>query len=381
MPLSLRRWSPLALALLMPTAIVVAGCTPKGSTNCTPCVSSGPTASSAAPPPSSSAASPARGAVDADGRPASCRPTDRSAVIAKLATRPKPTRSNPVASRWLEQCEKADGYGADDESSRNPFCPATGDPLPSPPATHPHCPTNANDEVRWLSSRPVVPFARLQDGRLTTAGSACCASWSRRGEVLLAVDDWGQPIRKHTVASGDGYDVTDCFELILEPEPQGAVLFVSTGYEPRPSFEWKPTQAQQNALRETLFTYHRVLVEEGEVAEATRAAATSARFFSMDADRECKMLGYAAVGGLSTTIWQLPKGGAWSLMYQRAPSSFDFTAYTTVFNPIAILDMDRSGVPEVVVRFDDRISWFDFALRFNGSHWEVGAESVGGATL
>ncbi len=352
----------MALGLLVASAIVAAGCTPSAGRVAVPLNTTG----------------------DSSDRTASCAEATEATTARRQLTERKP-QSNTIVSRWLEQCRETDGV-----VDGNPFCAGAGDPWPIHPVTDPLCPRNVKDEIRWLSARPVVPFARVRDGQLATAGPACCVSWWRRDEAWLAVDRWGQPIRKHTVTSGDGYDVTECIEMILEPEPRKAVLFVSTGHEPGPSFEWKPTKAQKTALRETLSTYHRVLVEEGRVAEATKVGAASAQFFTMDANWECKMLGYAAVGGLSTTIWQLPEGGPWSLVYQRAPTSFDSrdwgrstlgTTSGTLFNPIAVLDMDGSGIPEVVVRYDARFSYSDFALRFNGSYWEEGAEGVGGATL
>ena len=87
------------------------------------------------------------------------------------------------------------------------------------------------------------------------------------------------------------------------------------------------------------------------------------------------------MGGLSTTIWQLPEGGAWGLVSQRAPTSFDNAGHSTLVSPIAVLDMDGSGLPEVVLRYDEGQSYSDFALRFDGSRWGVAAMGIGGATL
>lgn len=88
---------------------------------------------------------------------------------------------------------------------------------------------------------------------------------------------------------------------------------------------------------------------------------------------------YAAVGGRFLVIAKLEEPARWvatALLLRVGASDY------VVYRPVAALDVDGDGVPELVVHWNGGDSWADVLYRLddNGWNWELVAESVGGST-
>jgi hypothetical protein len=80
------------------------------------------------------------------------------------------------------------------------------------------------------------------------AGDRCCAPWARTGARWRAVDASGQIAGEVRIAGGEGYDVTQCYELEFAATSGslGVGLFVeaSSGWRPPPPATWTPAAAE-----------------------------------------------------------------------------------------------------------------------------------------
>lgn len=157
----------------------------------------------------------------------------------------------------LVLCLTACASGARPEPSR-PFV-NTGDPLPERPVEDARCPAG----VRWIATDPHDPFFVVGEDGVTEAGQPCCAPWSRPGSTWLTVGRYGEIAGKATLSGGEGYDVTQCYELsfdVTEGSP-GVGLYVSEGWRPpTTSVRWEPTEPQRQALARFIVDAEKLLL-------------------------------------------------------------------------------------------------------------------------
>ena len=105
----------------------------------------------------------------------------------------------------------------------------TGDSLPKKPVADAQC--HDGKGVRWLAHEPITPLAIVRKGSIVEAGQHCCAPWARKGSHWFSIDSMGQIAGTFEVAGGEGYDVTQCYELSMKALQGnvGAGLYVNAG--------------------------------------------------------------------------------------------------------------------------------------------------------
>lgn len=261
----------------------------------------------------------------------------------------------------------------------------TGDPLPAHATETDAC--RGGD--RWLDSDPHVPLAIVDNDGLHAADD-CCASWAHAGDQWTSVDAWGAPTGTHAVTGGEGYDVTQCYELGFD----GAASLMVRGDQPwraPASAAWVPDAAARDAAFTLADTLDRALARTPVTIspdQVTPESPVEARavFFemaAMDNDPEAPTR-FVAIGGRSLAIAGLDAGGAWRILYLDASWGFDQAYIGDIYKVIGVFDMDGDGFPEVIVHRNAGDSWDDLVLGCDHDSsartWREGPESVGGST-
>ncbi|MBL8685359.1 MAG: hypothetical protein JNK05_39635 [Myxococcales bacterium] len=257
--------------------------------------------------------------------------------------------------------------------------PETGDPIPSvAPRTGARL-----QATRWLGRAPHVPLVAIDGERsLEYVGEQSCLPWSLRGARWRSVDAWGQFAGRATTAGGEGYAVTNCYELdlALTEGTAGSGLYVNedSPWTPPPSARFEPTAEQQTALQRMLAQYDALHVRRFTVdGDAQRDDRRVMYFRTRDANGEDRS--FAVIGGRSLLIARL-EAREWRLVFQQRSSAH---AGPSAFSLVAVFDMDRDGTPEVVVHHDEFDGgWDDVIYRSDdhGASWGESYQSVGGST-
>lgn len=260
----------------------------------------------------------------------------------------------------------------------------TGDPLPEGPVADGDCPAG---DARWLGFDPHVPFAVTSRGEIETAGVACCAPWAVRGARWQAIDRWGRVVGLAEVSGGEGYDLTQCYELVLRKVEgeDGVGLFVSPGWTSPPSAEWTPQPAERASLA-TLVAHADALFPP-RMDDGPLAPIADRTLFFQAAPNEGNPedpTRFAVVGGRVLVVAGKTEPGAWALSHFDSKMAETGYSPPDAYRPLAVVDVDGDGWPEIVFRESDGPSWGDVILRMQpdstGRPWERVAESVGGST-
>jgi hypothetical protein len=265
----------------------------------------------------------------------------------------------------------------------------TGDPAPPGPVDDAACPDGG---TRWLGADPHVPMAIVSDGRIASAGQACCAEWSRPGAEWRAIDRYGRVVGRARVAAAEGYDATQCYELTLRTAEgeEGAGVYVSGGWTPPPSAEWPPTDAERASFFALAAHADAMFEASGFVDESDRGPAPVADrtlfFRAPGSERdESAPTRFAVAGGKALLVGALRPDGRWATSHLDADMSLSGYAPADAYRPLAAFDMDGDGAPEIVFHESDGPSWADVVLAMepddSGRPWSRVAESVGGATI
>lgn len=279
-----------------------------------------------------------------------------------------------------------------------PRCPNTGDPVPDPPVTDAACRDQGPGATRWLAMAPHTPLAITDraDG-IWSAGQPCCAPWARRGARYRSLDAFGQVAGVVAVAGGEGYDVTACFELSLERlsgRDAGLVYASEDGdWLASPSAEWRPEAGDVSTHERFVGAVMQVAVVDPDATrhfdrdEPLPPLAERTIFFRTEGagpDGEGTSTDHYAVSGgrLLLVAWRSPDG-RWVLVHMENDLTNVEHGPVLAYRPVAVFDMDRDGLPEIVFHWDEGPGWGQVVLRSEqrGGPWRVVAESVGGATL
>jgi uncharacterized protein (DUF779 family) len=264
----------------------------------------------------------------------------------------------------------------------------TGDPVPSSPHADARCPDGKPGAIRWLASDPHNPFFVSRSGAVAEAGQPCCAPWARVGSRWAAVGRYGEIAGRAVVSGGEGYDVTQCFELTLDvvEGDAGAGVFASEGWRPpETSAAFEPTRRQRDALDRFIRDAEKLLVpaDTGIVGPEQPRGEQRVLFFQVarapygggpdEVDR------YAVIGGPFLLIARLEPNDRWivSNLVVRVGAGAQ-----VAYRPLVAADVDGDGIPELIVHWNAGDSWADvlYRLDVNGWNWEQAAESVGGST-
>lgn len=236
----------------------------------------------------------------------------------------------------------------------------------------------------FLAADPHVPLAVVRGGRVEPAvprgehGKSCGpkSRWAVEGSKWFALDAWGNKKGLATVEVAEPYDVTKCSELYFAPKfdkHTEATLFVSadSAYVPGPSAEWHPPAHARWTFQASLLQLpsngkRKLPFQCSEVPKPIR-------YFSIGGTK-------LAVGGTDGAIRIAAYDGqGWTPEY----SDHGVSEVPICYRPVAILDLDGDGRPELVVRkaFNDGDGWGDSVLgRDDRGHWTELAISPGGST-
>jgi hypothetical protein len=213
-------------------------------------------------------------------------------------------------------------------------------------------------------------------------GENSCYRWSSRGARWRSVDAWGQFAGRATTVGGEGYDVTNCYELDLAitEGTAGTGLYVSedSPWTPAPSPRVEPTSAQTAALQQMLARYDALHARRFDVDGSPQRDERRVMYWGAN-DGNGQPRTFAVVGGRSLVIARL-EGAEWRIVFQQRSS---IHAGPAAFSLIAVFDMDRDGTPEIVVHHDETDGgWNDqvFSSDDFGASWVANHSSVGGST-
>lgn len=266
----------------------------------------------------------------------------------------------------------------------------TGDPLPRTAVSDRRCLDRKPGSARWLGSNPHVPFFIAVGDDIQPAGSACCAPWAVRGSRWRAIGRYGEVTGVARVRGGEGYDVTQCYELDLAMDSgaPGVGLFVSEKSRwktPTQSARWEPTQDALDGLERMVGDLEALLEkprwESQRESKTPKPSAVRERMLSFAigpvAERGERVEHFVAVGGRALIIARLDGKEGWKLSH--VDLSFAMDGAESIF-PLAAFDVDGDGVPEFIYHWNAGDNWADAILRFDDHGWTLMAESVGGST-
>lgn len=294
-----------------------------------------------------------------------------------------------LASTLLFAASDADAKGKKKKPAPKPKSAAvmTGDPLPSKPVSNPAC--QDQGAVRIIGAGPSTPFAMIKKGKIVPAGQECCAQWARKGSHWKTLDASGAVVGEAELTGGEGYDVTQCYELDFTKKKgaPGVGLYVDGDYKAPPSVAWTPNEAEKTSLAKMVASLETAMVPNaiwdcGKIPAAEPFAKRSL-FFTVPTDNgNGTPVKWAVVGGPLLVLARLQGDGKWVARHVDAfgADGCQHRAYV----PRAAFDVDGDGDPEVFVHYDFGDGFGDIMLGrshmgFEGK-WQLLAESVGGST-
>ncbi|MEZ4294536.1 MAG: hypothetical protein R3B70_06140 [Polyangiaceae bacterium] len=242
--------------------------------------------------------------------------------------------------------------------------------------------------TRFLASG--VPLTEVRDGRLQAVGSAklpCGARsrWAKVSSKWSALDAWGRVTGTLTISGSARYDATGCRRVSFSEGTgqDGLGVFVAegSGYVAGTSAEWKAGEASRKRF-ERLYSAQESAWVEGKLSPV---AGRRTMYFSLPA-QEASVEGaptvrrperWAVSGGRVLVVGYEGAGGAWKVGHVLPPNG-----KANAYEPLAVMDMNGDGLPEIVVHeeaggvFSDRVLSFDAGTM----RWESAVVSPGGAT-
>jgi len=256
----------------------------------------------------------------------------------------------------------------------------TGDPLPKKPVKNAQC--HDQGAARFIGSGPSTPLAVVKKGKIDDAGVACCAPWAVKGAHYKTLDAFGQIVGDADISGGEGYDVSQCYELDLTTKKgkAGVGLYVDGSFSAPKSVAWTPSANEQAALVKTIANLEHALVATAPYdcssGPKLRPFAERTLFFSFKDDKETVQ--YAVVGGPLLIVARLQSDGRWVACDFSSPSPD--SCRLRAYEPRAVFDMNGDGSPELVVHEDLGDSFGDIVLGYaHGAYREVAA-AVSGST-
>lgn len=260
----------------------------------------------------------------------------------------------------------------------------TGDPLPAKPVVDEQC--HDKGAVRVIGSEPSTPFAVVRKGVVRSAGEACCAQWARKDARFATVDAYGQIVGEAEIKGGEGYDVSQCYELSFTTKKgkPGVGLYLDGGYKPPKSAAWTPSAAESTALAKLVASLESAMVpkaayECGSV-KALPLAERALHFSSKEPGKA--PVRWAVVGGALLVVARLQDDGRWVARTVLATESD--TCRPRAYRPRAVFDVTGDGRPEIFVHEDFGDAFGDVALGLDPSgtegRWIEVATAVYGST-
>ncbi len=194
-------------------------------------------------------------------------------------------------------------------------------------------PTAAAGQARWLAGD--LPLARVDGRRVRSAEDGDCA-WVRPGSRWHALDAYGGALGDAAVKQ---IDEPGCYANFGRGVGEHAALYLSADSRPpAPTARWAPIDGERTG---------------------------ALYFFGGDGKR------FAAIGGRSFTISR--NAGGRSTVVHREPRGRGVD-----YEPIAAVDLDGDGEPEVIYRRVDTDVWQILVLQRTSGGWREIAAGQGG---
>lgn len=254
----------------------------------------------------------------------------------------------------------------------------TGDPLPKKAIKNKQC--HDKGAIRVIGSDPSTPFAVVnKKGAIDSAGEACCAQWARAGTHWKGVDSYGQIVGDTIISGGEGYDVTQCYELTFDTKKgkSGVGLYLDGPYKQPKSAAWVPSDIERAALSKLVASLEHAMVPNAPYTcekDTPKALPMNERtlFFSNDKEK------WAVVGGPMMVIARLQDDGKW--IARMTDASASNTCMQRAFLPRAVFDLNGDGKPEIFLHQDFGDCFGDVALGYENERWIEVAAAVHGST-
>lgn len=341
-------------------------------------------------------AGPKKHAPGAARRPTATARADEKAS-AKVVNKPSAKASDKASPKPAEKRSEKAAHVAKAAHHAKKAAPRDADPetklaslstVESAPAPKGHVAKKATLS-RFMASG--IPLAEVRDGRLHSVATpkhpcGLRASWSKKGSQWTALDAWGQVAGTLTVSGSEQHDGTGCHQVSFAEgtgkDGLGVFVSKSSGYTPSASARWSPASDVVKRF-EHLYASQATAWIDGKSPASAEHGKTL--FFSLPkqegspegAPTERRPTHWAVSGGRVLIVAYVGATGAWKVGHVLAPTGKD-----DAYQPLAVMDMDGDGLPEIVVHeessgvFNDRVLSFDAG----SMRWEKSVESPGGAT-
>ena len=244
---------------------------------------------------------------------------------------------------------------------------------------------------RFLASG--VPLAEVREGRLAEVGTKKrpCGSkgrWAKASSRWHALDAWGRITGTLTVGGSDRADGSGCHQVRFSEgtghDGLGVFVAAGSGYSAGASAEWKP-EADVAKRFDALHAAQEVAWVDGKIDRSTEQARRRTLYFELPkqegsvegAATQRRPTRWAVSGGRVLLVGYVGANGTWKVGHVLSPASKD-----DAYEPLAILDMNGDGLPEIVVHEEAGGVYVDRVLSFDAGtmRWENAVASPGGAS-
>lgn len=240
-------------------------------------------------------------------------------------------------------------------------------------------------ELRFIDSDPHVPFFAIDPDHGLVQPRDACLRWGVIGSRWWALDPWGTVVGEYELYGGDGYLVTNCYELEFSriSGELGTGLLVTGPYREVAPARWQPSGKQLVQLELRVAEIDAIFPTPNARPSPLpeRMLAYQRGNWTGDDGREPGSREWVAVGGRWLGLFSLEADGDWRLRYLDSRMATDNFLPANAQHPLAAVDLDADGDPELIIHESWGPAWNDALLRPAGAGYERGFESPGGATI
>lgn len=250
-----------------------------------------------------------------------------------------------------------------------------------------------SEVIRWYGREPQVPLVRVNaDGRITAESSESdnpeddCRRWAQVGSRWVGVDAWGQRLGPSLLHKREFKTGSRCFEVeFKELKPSSAVnkenvvLHASTGWTSAPSVKWQISPKIRAEHEQFLTTLTSLLVDRKPPApeageEPLPPIHKRTMYFTFESEGTSRE--FAVSGGKILVVAERLRNGKWIAKYITNKLTESSPGEVPTYEPIAVFDINRDGIPEVVYHHvEERWFWYgDVVLTYQNRTW---AEKLG----
>jgi hypothetical protein len=242
---------------------------------------------------------------------------------------------------------------------------------------HPRSSKADDAQIRFLGLNPHGPLVLLQRGTVASPTDSACRSWAQPDQRWNALDRWGTVVGKVKVTVLDRYDVTNCDEVYVDTVKgnQGAGIFVRGDYKAPASARATLSSSQRRQLRAIIAKRDKNVVALSKSHFAKSAAFSKRMMTFVDRDGTKR----AFIGGVTASIYKLDINDVWKLEWTEKRTNGP-NEWVIGFSPIAVLDIDGDGVPEIIYHSNFGEWYGDSTMHFHHGKWRGLSAGIYGST-